>query len=57
MFRNASVRGRNTALAQRLEVKRPANKYTACVTAGLGGLLRFMGANSVNSKGIQRTDT
>lgn len=42
---------------QRLEVKLPPNKYMACVTTGLGGLFVFMGVNSINSKGIQRTDT
>lgn len=42
---------------QRLEVKLPPNKYTACVAAGLGGLFEFVGVNGINSKGIQRTDT
>lgn len=42
---------------QHLEVQLPPNKYTACVTAGLGGLFISVGVNSINSKGIQRTDT
>lgn len=42
---------------QCLEVQLPPNKYTARVTAGLGGLFIFVGVNSINSKGIQRTDT
>lgn len=42
---------------QRLEAELPPNKYTACVTAGLGGLFAFMGVNSINSQGIQGTDT
>lgn len=42
---------------QHLEVKLPPNKYRECVTAGLGGLFVFMGVNSINSKGIQRTDS
>lgn len=39
----------------RLEVKLPPDRYTACVTAGLGGLFISVGVNSINSKGIQRT--
>lgn len=42
---------------RRLEVQLPPNKYIACGTAGLGGLLVSVGVNSINSKGIQRTDT
>lgn len=42
---------------QRLEVKLPPSKYTACGTAGLGGLFISVGVNSIKSKGIQRTDT
>lgn len=41
----------------RLEVKLPPDRYTACITAGLGGLFISVGVNSINSKGIQRTDT